>query len=210
MINFLLLVSRQGKTRLSKWYDHYQSKEKARITRELTTLVLARPPKMCNFLEWRDKKVRGLGLGGRVCFVDDGLQGFRGVEGWMGVCGRGGMWGMSILPVCIHNKQTRFDRLADRPIRSSLTPLRGQTKSGGVQALRLPLLHRRGGHRRQRAHRPRGAPTFARMRLSVCVYGAYDLYEPPDRRIAPTDLPPIDPTDPAKSTRPPPSFPPTR
>lgn len=57
MINFLLLVSRQGKTRLSKWYDHYPTKEKARIIRELTTLVLARPPKMCNFIEWRDKKV---------------------------------------------------------------------------------------------------------------------------------------------------------
>lgn len=57
MINFLLLVSRQGKTRLSKWYDHYTAKDKIRATRELTTLVLSRPPKMCNFLEWRDKKV---------------------------------------------------------------------------------------------------------------------------------------------------------
>jgi len=57
MINFLLLVSRQGKTRLSKWYDHFSSKDKIRATRELTSLVLSRPPKMCNFLEWRDKKV---------------------------------------------------------------------------------------------------------------------------------------------------------
>eukprot|EP00611_Tribonema_gayanum_P016503 TRINITY_DN2872_c0_g1_i1.p1 TRINITY_DN2872_c0_g1~~TRINITY_DN2872_c0_g1_i1.p1 ORF type:complete len:154 (-),score=49.23 TRINITY_DN2872_c0_g1_i1:93-554(-) len=57
MLNFLLLVSRQGKTRLTKWYEAYTSKEKARIVREITTLVLARPPKMCNFLEWRDKKI---------------------------------------------------------------------------------------------------------------------------------------------------------
>ena len=57
MINFLLLVSRQGKTRLSKWYEHYTTKEKARAIRELTNLVLARAPKMCNFIEWRDKKV---------------------------------------------------------------------------------------------------------------------------------------------------------
>jgi len=57
MINFLLLVSRQGKTRLSKWYKHYTTKEKARAIRELTNLVLARAPKMCNFIEWRDKKV---------------------------------------------------------------------------------------------------------------------------------------------------------
>ena len=42
-----------------------------RIDRELTTLVLARAPKMCNFIEWRDKKVcvwmgwgRWVGCGG--------------------------------------------------------------------------------------------------------------------------------------------------
>ena len=58
MINFLLLVSRQGKTRLSKWYEHYGTKDKTRAIRELTTLTLSRPPKMCNFVEWRDKKVR--------------------------------------------------------------------------------------------------------------------------------------------------------
>jgi len=58
MINFLLLVSRQGKTRLTKWYDSsYQSKDKTRAVRELTSLVLSRAPKMCNFLEWRDKKI---------------------------------------------------------------------------------------------------------------------------------------------------------
>lgn len=57
MINFMLLVSRQGKTRLSKWYEHYSTKEKTRAIRELTQLVLSRPPKLCNFIEWRDKKV---------------------------------------------------------------------------------------------------------------------------------------------------------
>mmetsp|Transcript_23234 Transcript_23234/g.71788 ORF Transcript_23234/g.71788 Transcript_23234/m.71788 type:complete len:243 (-) Transcript_23234:98-826(-) len=58
MINFLLLVSRQGKTRLTKWYESYSSKEKNRIVREVTGTVLARAPKMCNFVEWRsDKKI---------------------------------------------------------------------------------------------------------------------------------------------------------
>jgi AP-1 complex subunit sigma 1/2 len=57
MINFLLLVSRQGKVRLSKWYNNVSAKDKTRAVRELTTLVLGRPPKMCNFIEWRDKKV---------------------------------------------------------------------------------------------------------------------------------------------------------
>lgn len=71
MINFLLLVSRQGKTRLSKWYEHYPTKEKARAIRELTTLVLARAPKMCNFIEWRDKKVGELGC----CVVGWGCDG---------------------------------------------------------------------------------------------------------------------------------------
>ena len=57
MINFLLLVSRQGKTRLTKWYESYAAKEKARIVREITSTVLARAPKMCNFVEWRNKKI---------------------------------------------------------------------------------------------------------------------------------------------------------
>jgi len=57
MINFLLLVSRQGKTRLTKWYESFASKDKVRIIREVTAMVLGRPPKMCNFIEWRDKKI---------------------------------------------------------------------------------------------------------------------------------------------------------
>ncbi|CAM9172575.1 unnamed protein product, partial [Ectocarpus sp. 6 AP-2014] len=56
-INFLLLISRQGKTRLTKWYQTYSAKEKARTVREITSTVLARAPKMCNFVEWRDKKI---------------------------------------------------------------------------------------------------------------------------------------------------------
>lgn len=34
-----------------------QQKEKKKITRELVSLILARKPKMCNFLEWKDTKV---------------------------------------------------------------------------------------------------------------------------------------------------------
>jgi hypothetical protein len=33
------------------------SQDKTRSIRELTAMVLARAPKLCNFLEWRDKKV---------------------------------------------------------------------------------------------------------------------------------------------------------
>ena len=57
MINFLLLVSRQGKTRLSKWFTPVSVKDKARAMREITACVLARGQKLCNFLEWQDKKI---------------------------------------------------------------------------------------------------------------------------------------------------------
>eukprot|EP01040_Poterioochromonas_malhamensis_P009441 gene9441-10252_t len=57
MINFILLVSRQGKTRLAKWFVQMNAKEKTRAVRELTAAVLARPLKLCNFIEWQDKKV---------------------------------------------------------------------------------------------------------------------------------------------------------
>jgi len=58
MINFLLLVSRQGKTRLTKWYETVPPKERSRIVRDVTATVLGRAPKMCNFIEWKvDKKI---------------------------------------------------------------------------------------------------------------------------------------------------------
>ena len=57
MIHFLLLVSRQGKIRLTKYYARYAPSEKSRMVREVATMVLNRSAKMCNFLEWKDKKV---------------------------------------------------------------------------------------------------------------------------------------------------------
>jgi hypothetical protein len=56
-IQFLILLSRQGKVRLSKWYQTISQKEKLKITRELTTLILARRAKMCNVLEYKDIKI---------------------------------------------------------------------------------------------------------------------------------------------------------
>jgi len=57
MINFILLFSRQGKLRLQKWYTAMPLKEKKKITRDLTTMILSRKPKMCSFLEYKDMKV---------------------------------------------------------------------------------------------------------------------------------------------------------
>ncbi|KAI5753767.1 hypothetical protein M8J77_003196 [Diaphorina citri] len=49
--------SRQGKLRLQKWYVAHPDKLKKKITRELITTILARKPKMCSFLEWKDVKI---------------------------------------------------------------------------------------------------------------------------------------------------------
>jgi AP-1 complex subunit sigma 1/2 len=50
-------MSRQGKVRLAKWYSTYTQKERARVVKETTPLVLSRPLKLCNFVEWRNLKL---------------------------------------------------------------------------------------------------------------------------------------------------------
>lgn len=57
MIEFVLLLSRQGKVRLCQWYKTISQKDKAKCTRELTTIVLLRRAKMCNVVEYQDMKV---------------------------------------------------------------------------------------------------------------------------------------------------------
>ncbi|KAG8899812.1 AP-1 adaptor complex sigma subunit Aps1 [Tulasnella sp. 403] len=57
MINYVLLVSRQGKVRLAKWFITIPPKVKAKIIKDVTQLVLARRTRMCNFLEYKDTKV---------------------------------------------------------------------------------------------------------------------------------------------------------
>ena len=57
MIHFIILFSRQGKIRLQKWFEARSDKDKKKITRELTSTILARKPKMCNFLEWKDLQI---------------------------------------------------------------------------------------------------------------------------------------------------------
>lgn len=53
----MLLLSRQGKVRLAKWYTTLSQKERAKITKEVTGLVLGRAAKLCNFVDWKDQKV---------------------------------------------------------------------------------------------------------------------------------------------------------
>ena len=57
MIHFIILFSRQGKIRLQKWYEARTDQDKKKTTRELTQVILARKPKMCNFLEWKNLQI---------------------------------------------------------------------------------------------------------------------------------------------------------
>ncbi|CAH1757151.1 4402_t:CDS:2 [Entrophospora sp. SA101] len=56
-IKYVLLVSRQGKLRLAKWFNTLSTKEKQKIVKEATQMVLSRRTKMCNFLEYKDEKI---------------------------------------------------------------------------------------------------------------------------------------------------------
>ncbi|XP_058490816.1 AP-1 complex subunit sigma-3a isoform X1 [Solea solea] len=57
MMRFLLLFSRQGKMRLQKWFMPLTEREKKKVMRDMMMLVLARPPRSSNFLQWRDLKI---------------------------------------------------------------------------------------------------------------------------------------------------------
>uniref|UniRef100_A0A3B1JV27 AP complex subunit sigma n=1 Tax=Astyanax mexicanus TaxID=7994 RepID=A0A3B1JV27_ASTMX len=57
MMRFLLLFNRQGRLRLQKWFIPLSNREKNKIISEMTLTVLARPPKACSFLQWRDLKI---------------------------------------------------------------------------------------------------------------------------------------------------------
>ncbi|EFP93196.2 uncharacterized protein PGTG_19435 [Puccinia graminis f. sp. tritici CRL 75-36-700-3] len=56
-LSYVLLVSRQGKVRLAKWFTTMSPKTKAKIVKDVTQLVLARRTRMCNVLEYKDSKV---------------------------------------------------------------------------------------------------------------------------------------------------------
>ncbi|KAJ5124477.1 uncharacterized protein N7515_008302 [Penicillium bovifimosum] len=52
-VHYLILLSRQGKVRLAKWFTTLSPKEKAKIIKDVTQLVLSRRTRMCNFLEYK-------------------------------------------------------------------------------------------------------------------------------------------------------------
>ena len=48
-----ILTSLIGKVRLAKWFQTLPTKTKAKIVKDVTQLVLARRTRMCNFLEYK-------------------------------------------------------------------------------------------------------------------------------------------------------------
>lgn len=48
-----LKLTRLGKVRLAKWFQTLPNKQKAKIVKDVTQLVLARRTRMCNFLEYK-------------------------------------------------------------------------------------------------------------------------------------------------------------
>ncbi|EFC50666.1 predicted protein [Naegleria gruberi] len=57
MIHFVLLISRQSKVRLAKWYSTYSQNERARIVKEVAHMVVGRPSKLSNFLDFKEHKL---------------------------------------------------------------------------------------------------------------------------------------------------------
>lgn len=52
-ISYVLLISRQGKIRLAKWFSVMSAKDKQRIVKEVSQTILARKSRMCNVLEYK-------------------------------------------------------------------------------------------------------------------------------------------------------------
>jgi len=71
MIRFILVQNRQGKTRLSRWFDPYDDDEKVKIRGEVHRVIAPRDSKyQSNFVEFRNYKLvyrRYAGLFFSIC-----------------------------------------------------------------------------------------------------------------------------------------------
>lgn len=57
MIKFVLMVNKQGQTRLAKYYDFKPVAERATLEGELIRRCLSRTESQCSFLEYRQYKI---------------------------------------------------------------------------------------------------------------------------------------------------------
>ena len=53
----MLLVNRQGKIRLMKWYDSYLVSERQKYIKELSVMVIGRSARLSNVIEWNNYKI---------------------------------------------------------------------------------------------------------------------------------------------------------
>ncbi|CAL8342802.1 unnamed protein product [Arctogadus glacialis] len=56
-MHFLLLFNRQSRLRLQKWFMPVSERFKRKVIRDMTMMVVGRPARSCNFLQWRDLKI---------------------------------------------------------------------------------------------------------------------------------------------------------
>ena len=57
MIHLMLLVNRQGKIRLMKWYDSYLVSERQKYIKELSVMVIGRSARLSNVIELNNYKI---------------------------------------------------------------------------------------------------------------------------------------------------------
>nr|XP_033806861.1 AP-4 complex subunit sigma-1 isoform X2 [Geotrypetes seraphini] len=57
MIKFILIVNKQGQTRLSKYYEHMELHKRTLLEMEVIKSCLSRLKEQCSFLEYKDFKL---------------------------------------------------------------------------------------------------------------------------------------------------------